>query len=158
MDPDVFEPDLSTDIMDGTIQADLYWCNLPPHQQPPATLLFRHFNTFLLNELHILNQQDAHLLHLHNQVLGTKDHTQQCTLEWVHWQFARKIPNPNITINTLTDPERDKFNYLLNWAHAVYTIRVSYYNDRWTYAQGHHAATPWLDHAIITDTDPSQSI
>ncbi len=117
--------------------------------------MFRHFNRFLLDELHILNQQDNHLQHRHNRVLGTKDHTRQCTLDWVHRQFAHDTPDPNIAINTLTDPERDKFNFLLNCTHAVYTARVSHYNEQWTYARDHLAPTPWLDHAIITnDSQP----
>mgnify|MGYP000131295298 CR=1 FL=1 len=113
--------------------------------------MFCHFNTFLLDELHILNQQDNHLQQWHNCVLGTEDHIRRCTLDWVHRQFAHNTPNPNIAIDTLTDPERDKFNFLLNWAHAVYTARVSHYNERWTYARDHLAPTPWLNHAIITN-------
>ncbi len=51
------------------------------------------------------------------------------------------------------DKERTHFNYLLNWAQAVYTARISYYNDHWTYAQAHHSATPWLDHDTTWDPD-----
>ncbi len=69
------------------------------------------------------------------------------------WQFTQTTPDPDIAIDTLTDPELNELNYLLNWAHAVYTARVSYYNKRWAYAQQHHTATPWLDHAIISAND-----
>ncbi len=69
----------------------------------------------------------------------------------MHQQFAHNTPDPNIAIDTLTDLERYKFNFLLNWAHAVYTSRVSHYNEQWTHACNHQAPTPWLDHAIIID-------
>ncbi len=62
-DPATFVPDLSDDNSDSTIQAYLFWCDLPQHQQPPITLMLRHFNDFLERELHILNQQEAHLHH-----------------------------------------------------------------------------------------------
>ncbi len=38
--PATFTPDLSHSNRDGTIQAYLYWANLPPDQQPPASLMF----------------------------------------------------------------------------------------------------------------------
>ncbi len=46
-----FTPDLSNSIHNCNIQAYLYWTKLPPSQQPPASLMFWHFNHFLLYKL-----------------------------------------------------------------------------------------------------------
>ena len=152
-DPDLFAPDLSDDNPDGTIQAYLFWRDLPQHQQPPATLMHRHFNDFIERELHILYQQEDHLRHWHHRVLGAEDHERRCTLEWVARKFTSDTPNPNLTVDNLTDAERTHFNHLLNCAYATYCSRVSYYNDRWSHAREHNAATPWLDYDIRPDRD-----
>ncbi len=134
-DPAAFVPDLSDDNSDGTIQAYLFWHDLPNCQQPPATLMHCHFNNFLKRELHILYQQEHHLRHWHHRVLGVADPERRCTLEWVTHQFTTNTPNPNLTVDNLTDIERKHFNHLLNCAHATYCSRVSYYNVRWPYAR-----------------------
>ncbi len=156
-DPTTFVLDLCDDNPDGTIQAYLFWRDLPQHQQPPATLMHRHFNDFLEQELHILYQQEDHLRHWHHRVLGAADHNRRCTLEWVTRQFMHNTPDPTLTVDSLTDIEQEHFNHLLNCAHATYCTRVSYYNDRWSYARDRDAATPWLDHDVRTNrTQPPE--
>ncbi len=93
-DPDLFEPNLSDNNLDCTVQAYLYWRALPQKQQPPPTLMFRHFKAFLYQELQILHQQDAHLHHWHNRILGTDDHICRCNLNGLLDNFHKKSPIP----------------------------------------------------------------
>lgn len=79
--PATFTPELSNSNHNGTIQGYLYWARFPPSQQPPASLMFQHFNHFLLSKLHLLNQEEANLLEWHNHILSCMDHDRYCTLD-----------------------------------------------------------------------------
>lgn len=142
--PDLFEPNLSDDNPDGTIQAYLYWHDLNPDHEPPHTLIYWYFNWFLEQELQILHQQHNNLCYWHNHIIWTDNHICCCTLEWVTRKFGLYTPNSINSIASILDTEEDEFHYLLNWAYAVYTARICYYHVRWRYAHNKNPPTHWL--------------
>lgn len=145
--PDTFSPDLSDNNKDGTVQAYLYWHNLASFNKPPIDLMFRHFNEFLEREIRLLHQEDDELQIWHNRVLGPSDHDRRCTLLWVCRQLTpTTFPNDSLTTDDLTDAERTQFDFLLNWAYAVWTARVSHYHERWKWARIQKVLTNWLDY------------
>ncbi len=128
--PSTFTPDLNDSNPDGTIQAYLYSSRLPPLQQPLPSLMFQHFNRFLLSELQLLNQEVTNLLKWHNCILGSMDHARHCTLERVSRQFQSSAPDLTIMVETLTDRKRFHFDFPLTWAYSVWIAQHEYYHKR----------------------------